>query len=95
MDSSSFHTSGLIVIVKQMIGSSLCQLLSIYITKEIIFFTLMLPVSQILFQNFHHCLIQWNNKRFSVLGEIHINHMVIEIYIFYFDIFQTPLSHTS
>ena len=31
----------------------------------------------------------------SVLGEIHIDYMVIEIYILYFDIFQTPLSYTS
>ena len=34
-------------------------------------------------------------NKLSVLGEIHIDYMVIEIYILYFDIFQTPLSYTS
>ena len=58
VNAGSFNTTTFIIFVKHMVASSLYELLSKDITKQIILSRLMVPIAQILGQNARHSLIE-------------------------------------
>ena len=55
----------------------------------------MVSVLQVLFKNTHHSLIKRYDQRLSILGNVHVHHVVIEVKVFDFDVHETSLSDTG
>ena len=55
----------------------------------------MVSVLQVLFKNAYHSLIEWNDQRFSILRNVHVYDVVIEIKILNLNMHQASLSNTG
>ena len=55
----------------------------------------MVSVLQVLFKNAYHSLIEWNDQRFSILRNVHVYDVVIEIKILNLNMHQAALPNTG
>ena len=74
-----------------MITSAFDELLAEGITEEIVCVGFVVSVFEVFLQDVYHCVVQWNYKWFSVLCDIYVDYVVIEVQIFYLDVYQTSL----
>ena len=88
------NTATLIILVQHMITGALNELLTVCIAEQIVVRVLMLAIFQKLLQHICHCLIDGHDERFSILCNIDIDHIVIEIHILDLDIHKTALPNT-
>ena len=91
VDACGLHPSTFVIFIEHMIACTFRELLAEDVAEEEIVVRLMLPIFQVLGEDIDHCTIERHNKRLSVLRDVDVHHVVIEIEILDLNVHQTPL----
>ena len=94
VDACGLHTSALVVFIEHMITRTFRELLTEDVAEEEVVIAFMLSVFQILGEDIDHCSIKRHDQRLSVLRNVDVHHVVIEIEILDLNVHEAPLSNS-
>ena len=92
MNSGSFYSPALVVVIESGVAGAFGKLLTVDVAEKVVLIGLVLSVFKVFAQNVCHSAIQGDYKRFSVLGNADVNHVIIQIYVLDFYVNQASLS---
>ena len=95
VNAGCFNPAPLIVFREHMIARAFYKLLSKDVAEQEILFAFGLAEFQILGQYMRHCLIDWNDKRLSVFGDVNENHGIIKVNILHPYVHKASLAHAG
>ena len=94
VNACGLHASALVVFVEHMIAGAFRELLSEDVAEEKVVIAFMLSVFQVLGEDIDHSSIERNDQRLSVLRDVDVHHIVIEIEVLDLNMHKTSLSDT-
>ena len=94
MDACGLHASPFVIFIEHMIAGAFRELLTEDVAEEEIIVAFMLSVFQVLGEDIDHRSIERHDQRLSVLRNVDVHHIVIEIEVLDLNMHKTSLSDT-
>ena len=94
VDACGLHPSTFVIFIEHMIACTFRELLTEDVTEEEVVIRFMLSVFQILGEDIDHSTIERHDQRLSVLRNVDVHHVVIEIEVLDLNVHEAPLSNS-
>ena len=94
VNACGLYASTLVVFVEHMIARAFRELLTEDVTEEEVVIAFMLSAFEVLGKDIDHSSIERHDQRLSVLRDVDVHHVIIEIEIFDLNVHKTPLPDT-
>ena len=92
MNACGLNATAFIIFVEHMIAGTFRKLLTEHVAKQIVIIRLILPILQILRQDIYHRPIERNDQRLSVLCDVDVRDVIIEVEVLDLNVHKTALS---
>ena len=92
VDACGLHASTLVVLIEHMIAGAFRELLPEDVAEEKVAVTFMLSVFQVLGEDIDHSMIERYDQGLSVLRDVDVHHVIIEIEVFDLNVHKASLS---
>ena len=91
MDACGLHTSALVIFIEHMITGAFRELLTEDVAEEKVVIAFMLSVFEVLGEDIDHCSIERNDQWLSVLRDVNVYHVVVEIKVLDLNVHKASL----